>query len=782
MTVLLLWPLAELVRGAAPAEPGWDSVRIAGVELASQPVAMPWDASGRLWVLESTSSAVGGKSRVLRVDFPEETWSQGRVEVYAEDLPEASGFEVSRSGVWLAAASRLLWVSDVDNQSGARKAQPLIGWGTPTAHGAVVHGLRRHRDGWLYGALQSSDVVTPQLLAKGLTAPPRLTPGVIRFHPSFGVLEQYSEGPFQAIDLEFDSVGHLFVLTSTRETLYSVIEGACYVQKHQFPRPVRTFLDVGEPLQGADLRTYGYAGMVAGASGISDILWLRHSNVSAWLPLHSLPSGAAVQLRPMSGSKPVIGRIDTASQSAVQGPADSLFFRVNGGLVRVTPPGWLRAVERVRGLRDAASMARVLEVWKTADLWTERLIDRRLLDAEEAAVLGLLEGSWGSLTPSRRRAAAVQLLAARSRSSNVWMTRAAVDLEAEVRLQVAKVIGEKRLVSPEALQLLVRLASDQDPRVRREVAVSTRTLSMGQGGGAKSRQALELAAAFQILVPLIETTERQPDRLVESLIWAALEPYAALVPVDVLTRLTGVGGPSLSVAGPLVRKTVWRAFSSQDDRVVDRVLDQLLALADTAPSLCAFGLEGMMQGQKVSKAWTGSKSVKRLLRKLTETASPELVSAAQRVEALCGNPKSQEAILRRIVQPDLSEAERIRAIEFTKLIPSDEARGALLECLRNESPEAVKRAAVEAFQEVGTLADAGVLLTFIGEAGRDLRAAILEAFERRETWWPLLLGGLESGRVPRQAVSPRFEAMLKSHPNLKFRARALAALSAESAP
>lgn len=765
---------------SAGAETGWETTRIVGVELTSQPVAMQWDAKGYLWLLESVAGPAGPRSRLLRVEFPEDTWSRAQVALVGDDLPEATGFEVAASGIWLAAPSRLLWISDADGKEPLGKSQPLVGWGTPSGHGAVVRGLHRHRDGWIYAVLQSADYVTPQALGKGVSVPAKLAPGVIRFHPGYGVVEQYAEGPTLALDLDFDARGNLVVLTSSREALFHVVKGGCYVTRNQYPRPLNPFLDVSEGLLGSEMKTFGYAGLVAGGVGAMDVLWLRHSNATAWMPLQSVAAGSTLQVRPTAAMKSLIGRVEAAPQSGVQGPVDSLFFRVNGGLVRITPQGWIKAVEKSPGLRSVPSMAGVLDAWNGADRWTERQIDRRLLDADETAALAFLEGSWSSLAVARRRAQAVEILAARSRASNQWMSRAAVDADDEVRLQVARAIGEHGLVSPEAIQILTRLAADADPKVRREVAIAARVLAPDRTKAGKTKPALELNALFQILDPLTRSAARQPDRLCESLIWAALEPVVASSPTQAVARLTVLGDAAISVTGPLLRKTVWRAFTSADDRAVDRVLDQLLALADTSPALCAFGLEGMMQGQKSSKAWAGSKSVKRLLRKLSESQSPELAGAAQRVEALCGNPKSQEAIVAKISRSDVPERERIRAIEFARLVPSDEARAALLDCLRGDASESVKRAAVESLQDVGTLTDAGVLVPLIGPASPEMRAALVAAFESRETWWPALLGGLESGKVPRSAVSARFEAVLRAHPNTKLRARAMAALGLDA--
>lgn len=782
LAILGVWLWLGQALAGLGAETVWETTRIVGVELTSQPVSMQWDAKGYLWLLESVAGPSGPRSRLLRVEFPEDTWSRAQVAVVGDDLPEATGFEIGASGLWLAAPSRLLWISDGDGKGGSGKGQPLVGWATPTGHGAVVRGLRRHRDGWIYAVLQSADYVTPQALGKGISVPAKLAPGVIRFHPGYGVVEQYSEGPAQAVDLDFNAQGDLVVLSSTREALFHVIKGGCYVTRYQYPRPLNPFWDVNEGLLGSELKTFGYAGLVAGGVGAMDVLWLRHSNATAWLPLQTLPAGSTLQVRPMANMKSVIGRVEAAPQSGVLGPVDSLFFRVNGGLVRITPPGWLKAVEKSPGLRSVPSMAGVLDAWKGADRWTEHLIDRRLLDADETAALGLLESSWSALSVPRKRAQAVEILAARSRASNQWMSRAAVDAEGEVRLQVARAIGEHALVSPEAVQMLTRLAADSDPKVRREVAIAARVLSPDRSRAGKAKPSLELTALFQILDPLTRSAARQPDRLCESLIWAALEPAVTVSPTQAVARLVAIGDGAISVTGPLLRKTVWRVFASVDDRAVDRVLDQLLALADASPTLCAFGLEGMMQGQKSSKAWAGSKAVKRLLRKLSESNSPELAGAAQRVEALCGNPKSQEAIVSKITRLDLPERDRIRAIEFTRLVPSDEARAALLDCLRSDASDAVKRAAVESLQEVGSVTDAGVLVSLIGPATPDLKTALVTAFESREAWWPTLLGGLESGKVPRAAVSARFEAVLRAHPNTKLRARAMAALGLDAEP
>ncbi|MBI1840145.1 MAG: hypothetical protein HYR88_04755 [Verrucomicrobia bacterium] len=789
---LLLLALLRSRLVAAPAEQGWDAERLSGLDLTSEPVAMQWDSSGRLWLLERETAGGAPGSRIWVVDPPPVGRGEVRARVWAQGLPESTGFEVSTSSVWLASGSRLVRLNGAADARAAERAIPWLGWGSASGHGTIFRSLVAHRDGWLYGALEADGPVTPQIMERGLVAPARLRPGVIRLHPALRILEQFTEGPLHAQAIAFTPAGDLIVATSGRLGLFHAFAGGVFIPRDAYPRPLNSMLDVQESIVPSVLQRPGALALVIGepvadpsAVAQQDVVWVRYSNASSWFPTVIKSSGAALTVRGTTSpaARPQDAKVvGSASDAGVAGPGGTLFFRSQGGLVRMTPRVRDRRVPGDAKRFASLSARELAEAWAGSfDSWEGRIAERAFLERGDAEAAIVLSHLCATSSVASVRAAALQIYAGKPGASLDALRGAVMDRSAEVRVGAARALGERRGDAAGAWGLLVALAADPDPRIRREVALATRRLILAKPLPARdpSASARDVGEAFQVLGPVILTSARLPDSLVASAVWSAVEPLVASAPIAIPDALRGLGESALPMSGPLLKKAVRSTFAAGEEDKVDRLLERLLVLADESPALCAFGLEGMMQGQKTSKAWAGHKGVKRLLRKLAESGNTELAAAAQRVDALCGNPKAQEGLLTRINNAALSDGERIKAIEFTRWVPSEEAKATLWELLKSSSSVDLKVVAVDSLREIGASGDAASLLSFSDQAAPPVRTAILESFESREAWWPALLGGVESGRVSRGEVPVGLGAALRHHPNPKLRARALAALGAD---
>ena len=135
---------------------GWKIQLAAAEPLIADPVAIAFDASGQLWVVEmgdyplgiGDAAAAGGRVRRLR-----DTDGDGRFDdaiLFAEGLTFPTGVIPWRDGVLVSAAPNILYLADRDGDGQAEHRQVLysgLGEGNPQhrANGFVV-GL----DGWLY--------------------------------------------------------------------------------------------------------------------------------------------------------------------------------------------------------------------------------------------------------------------------------------------------------------------------------------------------------------------------------------------------------------------------------------------------------------------------------------------------------------------------------------------------------------------------------------------------------------------------------------------------------
>jgi putative membrane-bound dehydrogenase-like protein len=205
---------------------------VAAEPLINKPIALDWDAAGRLWVAE-TPEYPNGRRGIRSADIPV-AWKDhgsldqnpdrpaydrisilsdpdgdGRMDkkqVFYEGLELVTGFVFHEDGVIVCQAPEVLWLRDVDGDGKAEKVEKLYtGLGTYDTH-AVINNLRRGFDGWIYAThgYSASDHVRNGDGSKDFG---RIVSGVVRFKPDGSAFEQYSSkgGNTWGLDVAWDN-------------------------------------------------------------------------------------------------------------------------------------------------------------------------------------------------------------------------------------------------------------------------------------------------------------------------------------------------------------------------------------------------------------------------------------------------------------------------------------------------------------------------------------------------------------------------------------------------
>ncbi len=226
---------------------GFKITAIASEPDVQQPIAMTWDALGRLWIAENYTYAESAlrvdKNLSDRIVILEDADKDGIFEkrkVFADGLKGLTSIELnppSTRGVLALAPPHLLFIPDfnADDVADTPPSILLSGFNEDIRHN-FANGLRFGPDGWLYGRhgiLGTSDVSNAKWLqtrnfGNGIAPPSttKLTCGIWRFSPLFGTVEMVCEGTTNPWGMDWDDHGNLFFINTVIGHLWQAIPNA----------------------------------------------------------------------------------------------------------------------------------------------------------------------------------------------------------------------------------------------------------------------------------------------------------------------------------------------------------------------------------------------------------------------------------------------------------------------------------------------------------------------------------------------------------------------------
>ena len=200
----------------------------------TQPIAMCFDARGRIWVIEGhtypTKAPAGeGRDRVVILEDSDADGTFETKTTFVEGLNLASGIEVGFGGVWIGAAPHLLFIPDA-NRDDIPDSEPQVmldGWGYHDTH-ETLNSFTWGPDGWLYGC---QGVFTHSNVGKPGTAEDqrvKMNAGVWRFHPIDHRFEVFAHGTSNPWGVDFNDRGEWFISACVIPHLYHIQQGGRY--------------------------------------------------------------------------------------------------------------------------------------------------------------------------------------------------------------------------------------------------------------------------------------------------------------------------------------------------------------------------------------------------------------------------------------------------------------------------------------------------------------------------------------------------------------------------
>jgi putative membrane-bound dehydrogenase-like protein len=241
-TIPLLQPEEALKRMRLP--PGFHATLFAGEPDVRQPIAMTFDARGRLWVAENytySEASINYDPKLRdRLLIFEDTNGDGHFDkqtVFWDQAERLTSIAVGFGGVFATCPPYLLFIPD-RNGDDVPDGPPEIlldGFEYEKARHTVANGLKFGPDGWLYGrhGIQATSTVgKPGAPAEARI---RLNACIWRYHPTRHVFELVTQGTTNPWGSDWDENGELFFINTVIGHLWHAQPGAYFKRMYGEP-------------------------------------------------------------------------------------------------------------------------------------------------------------------------------------------------------------------------------------------------------------------------------------------------------------------------------------------------------------------------------------------------------------------------------------------------------------------------------------------------------------------------------------------------------------------
>jgi putative membrane-bound dehydrogenase-like protein len=787
--------------------PGLRIELVAAEPLVDSPVAMAFDEQGYLYVAENRGYPTGpaaGEPPLGRIARLEDTDGDGRYDRrtdFATGLTFPNGVLPWRGGLIVTCAPDILYFKDTDGDGQAdERSVWFTGFSTTGSTQLRVSHPTLGLDNWIYvtSGLTGGNVTCPAHPDR-----PALNFGRadFRFRPDLSAYEACDGGG--QYGLSFDDAGHRFICYN-RVQVQHVVVASRYLQRNPhlaFSETVQNCpTDLApEPLAGhgqgarlfpisANITTAdSHAGTFTAACGV--FVWRDghlpeqyKAGAFSCDPTGNLvhfdllkPHGATFTAEPILAGREFLASRDNWFRPVflTSGPDEALYvcdmyrktiehpdylpaeirkrtdFNSGRGLGRI----W-RVMRADRATDELAARRRVAAKWaseastfvelvKSDGAWARDLGHRLLLteSAERRAALAPILAD--PTTPSTAKTHLLALLDARGEFSDAVLARSLADESAAVR-ELALTLAEPKLHQSSALaHAVLRLADDEDPRVRFQAA-----LSLGFIPGERP---------IPLLVRLANRDAQ--DRWLRAAVLSSIAGRERLFLAALLRT-----PPQNSADSAALYAMLGRLLGADPSNTVpSAILVQILESDEDFARRAAL-LTGIAESLRRRAESDHAASLGEILK----GDDPDAARARQHLSNLL------KAALRQAADATLAQDERAVAIRLLAHAEFETAGEPLLALVSPQQPRDVQSAAVHALAGMQDASISRELLAAdrFAEYSPTVQEEIVAAMLASDYQIPGLLDALDAGAVPRGAINSLRRKQLTDHRDERIRTRA----------
>jgi putative membrane-bound dehydrogenase-like protein len=756
------------------------------------PVAMAWDARGRLWVAENFTYAERGvridpnhKDRVLIFEPSSEKGKPPKRTVFMDGLDALTSVEVGQGGVWLLCPPRLLFVPDPDGDGLADASPRVVLDGFTVAdsnHHNLANGLRWGPDGWLYGRAGAS--CPGEIGVPGAAASERIPMrgGIWRYHPQRKVFEVICHGTTNPWGHDWDALGEAFFVNTVNGHLWHMMPGAHFVRPHTADPNPHAYVAID---QHADHYHFDTGkGWSASRDGAASDLGGGHAHSGALIYNGGLLSdeykgqlftlnfhGRRINVERLERSGTgYVGKHETdiaqTSDSWFRGvdlstgPDGSVYVldwsdtgecHENSGVYRTSGRIYRIYAETTGKVESADITGRgelgLADLYRRPNSWFARqsaqvLRERWLKGASvKEAVKALREGMDWDADPAMRLRQLWALwgingiskpeLQSKLNDRDEHMRVWAIRLLTDA-LPLDTVMGKRPKdeegLSPALLAQFTRLAWDDPSGLVHLTLVSTMCR-------------LPLAQRVDLAAPLLATEQWANDPNFPAMMWYALQPVAEEDPTIVANLAKGC-------ALPLTRRCIARFLGEGIEKNLGALSILLSVTATAEPEFATDVLQGLSQALAGWRKAPEPKGWKPIATRFSddETLGPIVRS----LSALFGDGRALDEVHKVALDEKTEVAIRIRAIETLTEMDVPELRAVCEKTIGNNALARVSALGLSKFNDpaIGKL-----IAARLSKTPPDVRKTLTGVLVSRPAWAHYLLDAVAAGQVNRTEIS-----------------------------